>query len=66
MQAELTASGVLVLTPESSTEAYALKVFADLNYVGKMDVVKNTQGFWKGPCLKVKGEWPVVRRMGEL
>jgi len=55
MKAELNESGVLTVTPETPTEAYAMKQWINYNYIAMRDEQRMENGCWRGSSLIVKG-----------
>ena len=53
MRAEINEHGVLRLTPDTPTDAYALKQWAISAWVTMEDVVRAENGHWRGSKLLV-------------
>ena len=53
MKAEITATGTLVLTPETGTEAYALQRWSESAAVQQQDVQRAEKFHYRGSAMKI-------------
>jgi len=51
MKAEINENGVMRVTPETPTEAYALRRWADEAWVTMKDTLRMEDGYWRGSNL---------------
>ena len=58
MKAKLDEAGLLVVTPENATEAYALRCWAKEAWIEMDDTKRMKKGYWLASSLLIDANYP--------
>lgn len=58
MKAEMSADGVITISPENSTEAYALRRWVGANLIEALVEPVGSVGQWDSSKLMIDANWP--------
>lgn len=60
MRVEMSSDGMLTIVPENSVEAFALKHWAQENWVEQRDITRGAQGHWRSSGLMICRQEPDI------